>query len=143
MKSWLIPVLACSGLTLLLGCDNTAADPAPPADAASLQDTAWRLSAWSASSLDPADFTITAAFAGGQISGRAAVNSYGGPYSADDAGAFSVGTLAMTLMAGDENSMRAENLYHELLAQASHWRRDGSQLVLSAGAQDLLIFDPQ
>lgn len=118
-------------------------DPAPPADATSLQGTAWKLSAWSASSLDPADFTITAAFADGQISGRSAVNSYSGPCSAAPSGTFSVGALASTLMAGDEQSMQAESLYHALLAQATAWRRSGSQLVLSAGAADLLIFTPQ
>ena len=120
-----------------------AAPPAAPADAATLEGTSWKLSAWSASSLDPAGFDITAAFADGQISGRSAVNSYSGPCSAAPNGAFSVGALASTLMAGDGNSMQAESLYHSLLAQATAWRRDGSQLVLSAGAADLLIFTPQ
>jgi heat shock protein HslJ len=140
MKTWLTTVLACTSLALILGCNNSSADPA---DATSLQGTSWKLAAWSASSLDPAHFTITAAFADGQISGRSAVNSYGGPYSANAAGAFATGPLAMTEMAGEPAAMRAESLYHSLLAQANRWRRDGSQLVLSAGAQDLLIFNPR
>ena len=48
--------------------------------------TSWRLAAWSASSLDPADFTLTAAFADGQISGRSAVISWW-PLSASAGGA--------------------------------------------------------
>jgi heat shock protein HslJ len=137
-RSLLAGIVLCAS-ALLLGCDNSANPPS----AASLEGTQWKLSAWSASSLNPADFNVTAAFADGQISGRSAVNLYGGPYSAAADGSFSVGMLTMTLMASDENSMRAESLYHELLAQARRWRRDGSQLVLSAGAQDLLIFNPQ
>lgn len=110
----------------------------------SLEDTQWKLAAWSANSLNPADFNITAAFANGQISGRSAVNLYSGSYSASADGSFSVGMLTMTLMAGDENSMRAESLYHELLAQARHYHNASGQLVLSNDAnQDLLIFSAQ
>jgi inhibitor of cysteine peptidase len=109
----------------------------------SLEGTQWKLAAWSASSLNPADFNISAAFANGQISGRSAVNLYSGSYSAAN-GAFSVGMLTMTLMASDENSMRAESLYHELLAQARHYHIASGQLVLANEAnQDLLIFNPQ
>ena len=109
----------------------------------SLEGTQWKLTAWSASSLNPADFTITAAFANGQISGRSAVNLYSGSYSAAN-GSFSVGMLNMTLMAGEEPAMRAESLYHGLLAQARRYRMASGQLVLSNAAnQDLLIFSAQ
>ena len=109
---------------------------------ASLNGTSWRLVGWSASSLDPANYLLTAAFANGQISGRSAVNSYSGPCSVSANGAFSIGAIATTLMAGDENSMRAESLYHNLLAQARRHRSVQNQLVLAnADGQDLLIFD--
>ena len=110
---------------------------------ASLENTHWKLAAWSASSLDPAGFDITADFAGGRISGRSAVNSYGGDYSASADGAFHVGLLAMTEMAGEPAAMQAESLYHALLAQADHWRRANGQFTLSAGSADLLIFNPR
>lgn len=110
----------------------------------SLKNTSWRLDGWSAPSLDPADFDITAAFADGQISGRSAVNIYGGSYSASADGSFSVGMVAMTEMAGEPDAMQAESLYHSLLAQARRWRIAPGHLVLSsAGNQDLLVFDPQ
>lgn len=119
-------------------------DGGAAASVVSLEGTQWKLAAWSASSLAPADFNLTAAFADGQISGRSAVNLYSGSYSASANGAFSVGMITMTLMASDENSMRAESLYHQLLAQARRHRVDQGQLVLSdSGDQDLLIFDPQ
>ncbi len=115
------------------------ADTATP----SLEDTQWKLASWSASSLDPARFDVTAAFADGQISGRSAVNSYGGAYSASADGSFSVGALAMTEMAGEPDAMQAERLYHSLLAQARRWHLDGTRLVLSDAAQTLLIFNPR
>jgi len=43
-----------------------------------LAGTKWRLTAWSVSSLDSSQFTITADFDDSQISGTSAVNSYGG-----------------------------------------------------------------
>ena len=110
---------------------------------ASLENTQWKLAAWSASSLDPAGFDITADFAGNRIGGRSAVNTYGGDYSASPAGAFAVGLVAMTEMAGAPDAMQAESLYHSLLGQADHWRRANGQLILSANAADLLIFNPR
>lgn len=110
---------------------------------ASLENSRWKLAAWSAGSLDPADFDITAEFADDRIGGRAAVNSYGGDYSAAADGRFSVGALAMTEMAGEPAAMQAESRYLSLLAQADRWRVAQAQLVLSAAAQDLLIFQPR
>ena len=139
MKSWIPVVSALACCVVALGCDEASNDSS--ADA--LDGTQWKLAAWSASFLDPAGFDLTAAFADGQISGRSAVNSYGGDYSASPGGSFSVGLLAMTEMAGEPAAMQAESLYHSLLAQARRWRLDGRQLVLSDGDQDLLIFDPR
>ena len=125
-----------------LTVDVRAADGDSPSTA-SLENSSWILAAWSAGSLDPADFDITAEFADGRIGGRAAVNSYGGDYSAAANGGFSVGALAMTEMAGEPAAMQAESLYLSLLAQADRWRVAQAQLVLSAAAQDLLIFQPR
>ena len=48
-------------------------------DHATLDGTAWGLTGWTLSSLDPNDFTITAAFADGKITGKSAVNNYWRP----------------------------------------------------------------
>ena len=110
----------------------------------SLDDTKWKLAAWSASSLDPAGFDITADFADGQIGGRSAVNTYGGPCAASADGTFSVGALAMTEMAGEPAAMQAESLYHSLLAQSRRWSLADAQLTLAnAAGQPLLVFDPR
>ena len=111
------------------------------APAASLAGTSWKLTGWSASSLDPIDFTITAEFKDGRIGGTSAVNQYGGPYTAGDDGSFSTGELVSTMMAGPEPDMRAEQAYLKLLPQAKKFTVDGKTLTLSdASGNELLIY---
>ncbi len=106
-----------------------------------LDGTSWRLTGWSLSSLDPNTFTITADFASGQISGKSAVNSYSGSYTAGPGSAFSVGELTSTLMAGPEPEMRAEQAYTTLLRQAKSYTLKGGTLTLSdANGNESLIF---
>jgi inhibitor of cysteine peptidase len=112
-------------------------------EALALDGTVWSLEGWSISSLYPGDFEITASFKDGRISGKAAVNSYSGPYSAGPGGEFTVGELASTLMAGPEPAMRAERLYFELLRQARLYHMiDGRLTLLDANGNELLIFAP-
>ena len=111
-------------------------------DQPALNGTAWRLSGWSLSSLDPNDFTITAAFADGKISGTSAVNTYGGPYTEGPGDAFSVGDLASTMMAGPEPDMRAETAYLTLLSQAKSYELKGGGLTLfDENGNESLIFE--
>ena len=133
-RSWETGAPAATySLTVVIQAEET--------DAFSLEGTRWKLAAWSAAALDPAGYDITAAFAGGRISGRAAVNTYGGGYSADAAGAFAVRALAQTEMAGSPDAMQAESLYLGLLPQARRWRLEKARLVLAnASGQDLLTF---
>ncbi|OFW58666.1 MAG: hypothetical protein A2133_08075 [Actinobacteria bacterium RBG_16_64_13] len=106
-----------------------------------LDDTAWRLEGWSVSSLDPRDFLMTAVFTDGHLSGKAAVNLYGGPYFATAGGDFSVGAIISTKIAGPEPAMRAERLYFELLQQVRHYQMSGDRLtLLDANNNELLIF---
>ncbi|MBN1320440.1 MAG: protease inhibitor I42 family protein [Thermoleophilia bacterium] len=116
-------------------------ETSPVSGTAMLDGTTWALETWSVSSLDPGDFVITAAFEDGRISGKAAVNQYGGPYTADASGAFSVGVLVHTLMAGPEPAMLAESTYFDLLEQARSYELDDDHLTLLAeGGSELLIF---
>ena len=140
MKPWMLVGAICAGLACVFGCGDSSADSDA---AASLENTRWKLAAWSAGSLDPAGFDITADFENGRIGGRSAVNSYGCDYAAAADGSFSVGLLAMTEMAGEPAAMQAESLFHALLGQADRWRIANGQLVLSGGGQELLIFDPR
>ena len=120
------------------GCDDGGSSGGDGA----LAGTSWRLSGWSASSLDPADFTINATFDDREIGGTSAVNQYGGTYTAK-AGNFSTGALSMTEMAGPEPAMRAEQIYLTLLAQARRYERTAGGLVLrDANGNELLVFTP-
>jgi heat shock protein HslJ len=113
-----------------------------PIDAFNLPGSKWRLQGWSASSLDPSRFTITADFSESQISGTSAVNSYGGPYTATGDGRFSVGDMQSTLMGGSEDAMGAESLYFDLLHQARKYLIDGARLILSDDrGNPLLMFN--
>jgi len=123
---------------VLTGCGSGGGDSG---SASSLEGTSWRLTGWSASSLDPGDFTITAQFADGKIGGKSAVNTYGGPYEAGEDGSFGVGDLATTMMAGPEPDMRAETIYLQLLAEAKSYAVEGDTLTLSdANGNESLIY---
>jgi heat shock protein HslJ len=101
----------------------------------------WRLTDWSASSLHPADFMITANFTKDIISGKSAVNQYNGPYTLTKNSGFSVGVVAMTMMAGSEDEMSAEQIYHELLNKAKKYELNPSSLrLLDENGNELLIF---
>jgi heat shock protein HslJ len=124
------------------GCGARDDSGAPEGGAAAgLNGTHWRLAGWSVSSLDPAQFTITADFADGHIGGTSAVNSYGGPYAAGSDGSFSVGELAQTQMAGPEPAMRAESAYMTLLGDAASYTiGDGTLVLYDANGNQSLIF---
>jgi heat shock protein HslJ len=125
-------------LLAVAGCGGSGSDAAP------LDGTAWSLSGWTLSSLDPADFTITAQFADGKISGKSAVNNYSGPYTEGPGDAFSVGQLVSTMMAGPEPDMRAEQAYLTLLAEATSYKLDGGGLTLfDKSGNESLIFASQ
>ena len=109
-----------------------------------LDGTSWKLTGWSVSAQDPNDFAITAVFKDGQISGKAAVNSYNGPYTVGPDDAFSVGAVASTKMAGPEPDMQAESTYFKLLAEAAKAAVDGGTLTLyDANGNESLIFTEQ
>ena len=122
----------------VVGCGGSGSE------AATLNGTAWRLTGWTLSSLDPNDFTITAKFADGKISGKSAVNTYSGPYTAGPGDAFSVGDLAGTMMAGPAPDMRAEGAYLTLLSQAKSYKLGGVGLTLfDQNGNESLIFEAQ
>ena len=126
-------LLIALALIALSGCS---------ADPVSLDGTQWTLAEWSVSSLSPNDFQITADFADGRISGKSAVNSYGGEYTLGPGDAFSTGPLVTTLMAGPEPAMRAEQAYTVLLAAARSYKLAGDRLTLyDEGGNESLIFE--
>lgn len=107
-----------------------------------LDGTRWKLSGWTLNSLNPADFSITARFDRGKISGMSGVNSYGGRYRLGSHRAFAVGQLVSTEMAGPQPAMRAERAYLTLLRQARSYKRAKDRLTLvDGGGNASLIFE--
>ncbi len=107
-----------------------------------MEKTDWKLVGWSVSSIDPAEFEITAAFANGQVSGSGSINRYNGPYTPGPGNAFSTGPLAATKMAGPEPAMRAEAAYFVLLGQAASYKSANGKLTLyDKGGNESLIFE--
>ncbi len=144
----LMLVLAVAAMPLLCvgGCGDEAAgpgvdEPVDDADLASLDGTGWSLVRWRETGLDAADFTITATFADGQISGTSAVNTYGGSYTTGSVNDFSVSELASTEMAGPEADMEAEAVYLRLLQDAASFHVTETTLTLfgSDGAESLIF----
>ena len=120
-------------LLALVGCSDTRS---------SLDGTRWRLTGWTLSSLNPADFTITAQFTNGQVAGNSGVNTYSGPYTLGPGDALSIGPLAGTLMAGPDPAMRAESAYLTLLGQAKSFKlTDGKLTLYDGGGNESLIFE--
>lgn len=131
-------LLVVVALAALVGCSRDGGSP----DGGVLDGTRWRLTEWTLSSLDPADFTITARFADGQISGNSGVNSYSGTYQAGSGDAFSLGQIAVTEMGGPEPAMRAEAAYLTLLSQAKSFKLTGGRLTLyDQGRNESLLFE--
>ena len=107
-----------------------------------LNNTRWKLTEWTLSSLNPADFTITAEFADGRISGKSGVNSYSGTCKIGPGRAFSVAQVAGTQMAGPEPAMRAESAYLTLLGQARAYGVTGARLTFfDEGGNVSLVFE--
>jgi heat shock protein HslJ len=108
----------------------------------SLEGTRWRLRGWTLSSLNTADFTITAQFEDGTISGSSGVNTYSGPVKLGPGTAFSAGQLSATEMAGSESAMRAESAYMTLLGQAAAYRTgDGTLTLYDGNGNESLVFE--
>ena len=126
-------VLVAVGFGVPTGCSSSSGG--------ALDGTRWKLTGWTLNSLNPADFTITASFAGGKISGSSGVNSYSGPYTAGSDGSFSIGQLVSTAMGGSEPAMRAESAYLTLLGQAASYKMSAGVLTLfDANGNESLIF---
>ncbi len=131
-------LLLAAPLLVLAGCSSDTGS----SDGGSLNGTQWRLTGWTLSSLDPADFTITAQFAEGRVSGNSGVNTYSGSYQAGPDEAFSVGQIAATEMAGPEPAMRAESAYLTLLGQAKSFKAaDGRLTLYDQVGNESLLFD--
>jgi heat shock protein HslJ len=123
-------VFVVAGCALRSGGGDASQDPAAPADLAGswlLRDSSGRTGPIAI--VDGHDITLK--IDGGQVSGRAACNLYGGTVS-QTGDAIAITALSMTEMAcADDTAMQSEADYMTALAAVSRWARDGDGLVLS------------
>ncbi len=88
----------------------------------------------------PSGVSIDALFAGGSISGKAAINTYRGPFAADGAeGGLSIGPLATTQMAGPPEATEIEAAYLAALEDTASYSSDGEALTLRSATGDQLL----
>jgi heat shock protein HslJ len=109
--------------------------PLPPEPTASLEGTRWLLSSFSDGMTERSLITgseISLELEGGELSGSAGCNSYGGSYTAGE-GALDVGMLFNTEMAclEPEGLMDQESEYLSILGAATSFQIDGSTLRIS------------
>jgi heat shock protein HslJ len=81
----------------------------------------------------PLDAAITITFEDGQVSGRAACNSYGGAYDADDDGSLSFEGFSVTEMACDPELMALESAYLQVLADVTGFGIEGVMWLSGEG----------
>jgi putative lipoprotein len=129
-----LTVVLITLLTLGAGCSS-------PAEQPSLQGTSWALTSWAEPDPIPDSATITAEFAGGQVSGTSGVNQYSAAVTSGSDGSFSTEAAISTKMAGPEDAMAAETIYLRRLQEATSYAVDGDTLVINdADGQSSLTF---
>lgn len=134
--------LVAAGLVALTACGS---DAAPGAGRGGPIEGAWTLGEYSSGGAMrplPAGITTGITFAGGRVSGTAAINSYRGAFTADDAeGTLSIGPLASTQMGGDPEAMAAEADYLRALEAAGSYTADaGALTIFGRTGETLLVF---
>jgi len=128
-KRLLIAALISLVTAALVACGVTAAAPNQSATTPDALKGSWTLVWWSDSAALP-DAPITMDIEDGRISGNSACNNYTGPLEANDS-TFRTGLLAGTLMACIDDRGQAEDTYRLLLAAATGWSIEDSQLSLT------------
>lgn len=128
-------------IVLLAGFTGCGSD-STTSDGGTLEGGQWRLTAWTVSSVNPADYAISAVFADGQISGHSGVNSYSGPCNVGPGSALTVGSIMSTMIGGTEEDVSAEATYVTLLGLVKSYRVTAQQLILyDANNTAILIFN--
>lgn len=124
-------------VAILTACSGSGTE-----DTASLDGTSWVLVTYSKNS-PLAGTEPTLKFEGGQVSGSASCNSYGGSYIVDDS-SLNFGDMFMTEMycTDPEGIMDQENAYLQLLGQAHSYEIQDGTLVIFSGDHETLTFAP-
>ena len=145
-KHPLIARISLADGRFLAGCCRIVAAPtAAPLAATSIEGPIWRLT--DLRGLDPtvlreAARPVTATFKAGRISGFSGCNQFFGPYTLDRDRVV-IGSLAGSMMACEEPSMKVENAVHAALAGTLRYVLADRRLTLLSGTEPILSFQEE
>ena len=129
----LVGGLVIAVLLLTTGCTIGEQPPLP--------NTSWKLTGWAEPTPPPANLTMTVAFEAGTLNGSAGINNYNGTFVSEVDGSLTIRLGPMTMMAGPEADMKAEQIFLDRLGAARGYRIKDNTLVLSgADRKDSLTF---
>jgi heat shock protein HslJ len=123
-----------AGIVFFASCGGENGDAEAPA---SLDGSSWTL----VEGMDitiPDDVAMTIVFEAGRASGSGGCNRFTGSYE-QDGESISLGRVASTRMACDEEVMSAERAYLSALESVSSWSATGGVLVLSDNSDQALL----
>lgn len=108
-----------------------------------LDNTAWQVTGWSTSSLDPTITNITLSFEDHKIGGNGGVNSYSANYSLGLNNKLTFGDIAATEMASLDPAINlVELMYFNLLPQTKYYELNNNTLkLLDENKNELLILE--
>jgi heat shock protein HslJ len=125
----------------LTGCGGGTQGGGGTQKAAALEGATWILDQTSTSNLGvpgvPADAQATIRFEGGKGGGKSFCNTYGGRYTATDAGLLRFGGFDATQMACADPLMALETAYLTALGKVNRFQVTGDRLVLSGSGPSL------
>ncbi|MFN8623662.1 MAG: META domain-containing protein [Chloroflexota bacterium] len=131
--------LAATLSILLVAGGSLAFTQTTAVDLATLQAAPWTLSELDGQTV-AATAGITAAFAeDGSLTGSAGCNTFSGTYTLSGS-SLTVGPLAATRKACEQAVMDDENLFLDLLQNATTWAIDGGSLTITAADGGTLVF---
>jgi heat shock protein HslJ len=145
-KHPLIARISLADGRFLAGCCRIVAAPtAAPLAATSIEGPTWRLTALRG--LDPMVLRsvtrpVTVGFKAGRISGFSGCNQFFGPYTLDRDRVV-IGSLAGSLMACEDPSMKVENAVHAALAGTFRYVLADRRLTLLSGTEPILSFQEE
>ncbi len=138
-------VLVCIVLLVGVACGSDDSDDTtsgPNSTGTSLTSAPWRLSASTALGVPAAGVTVTAEFAGGQMTGSSGCNSYRAPYETDGEGLTIGPDIAGTRKACEPASTAVEQAYLARLPEVAIFQIRGTTLTLrSMSGQTLLVYE--
>lgn len=135
--------LIAAGLMVLSACGSDAATTGDGGTGGPIEGT-WELSRYSSGGVLrdlPAGLATEITFDGGRVSGKAAINTYRGPFTAGAEGSLSVGPLASTQIGGDPKAMEVESDYLRALEAADSYTADAATLtIFGTMGETLLVY---